>query len=295
MRCSLILLLQFSIFCLLSDALASSERVLETRSPINVPSKTYRKTAENHHYAYKINKKNQVVGRIKLPQAVRQAKGAAAVAVAKTDADHILEKQFVVDHLEKHVTGFNNLKEVHEDLTKVVNHAKNLAPISASINRGKGAVTKHALQGKAIKEKKLRNSYMIVTYPTARRVAQKVDAVYAKYNIKTTRTADSYLWEKFHDAGLVKGNMVQPAASVGNSPHVSPGTKGKGKRKASLSGSPTPKGRSGNQTSGKKALGLKTTSQRGRAGSASSSSGAGSPVRKKTRTNTGAAARKRRS
>ncbi|KAH6910492.1 hypothetical protein BKA70DRAFT_1398883 [Coprinopsis sp. MPI-PUGE-AT-0042] len=154
----------------------------------------------------------------------------------------VAEKQFIVNHLQKHVARFSNMGRTN----------------SLCYTVQKGAVTELALQGKAIKKKKLRNRYM-------------VDKVYAKHHITTTRTAEEYLRRKFVNAGPLKGKMVEPTASIGNSPQVSPGTKGKGKHKANSSGSPTPKRRS----AGKKAFGLKTTSQRGRAGGASSSSSSG--------------------
>ena len=101
MRWSLILSTFISVQCTLSlvadglvlpDLLSSSDSV-ERRSPSSAKasSKTYRKNAQDHQYAYKFDKSGGPVTREKLHHDIRKAYGGEVLKIPKIDAGVFLQ------------------------------------------------------------------------------------------------------------------------------------------------------------------------------------------------------------
>lgn len=221
----------------MSHAFPIYDADLEVRAKgISVGSKTYRKSSQSHHYAYKLDPNTDTVSRKRISAKDRIKLGSKAIAVPKTDADHILEKQMVTKHLAKYgpagQKSINNLPQaVQTKVRNIVNAPGNLAPISSSINRSKGGKTKAAIEGKANKPNKATESYMAVTYPTARRVAKQIDKVYKDHGIKTSQSVDKTLRNSYRAAGILKQGQKTPSASPGSSRPTTPVASGS-KRKA---------------------------------------------------------------
>jgi len=229
MRWSLVFVAQALFFSALSHAFDTSSPGLfaRTRSPIHVASKTYRKSSQQHHYAYKVDANAGSVSRVKLANNQRAALGAKAIVVPKTDADHILEKQLVTKHLAKHgPAGQKSLDKLPAAaqlaVKNIVNAPGNLAPIPAGINRSKGQKVKGGIAGGSTKDNKLTQSYMAVTYPTARRVAKQIDKVYKENGVKTSQSVAKTLKNTYQAAGIIKKGQRSPASSTGPTPQGSP-------------------------------------------------------------------------
>ena len=229
MRWSLVFVAQALIFSALSHAFSASdpELLARARGVLNVGSKTYRKSSEQHHYAYKVDANAESVKRVRISGAARKAVGKAAIMVPKTDADHILEKQLVTKHLAKHgPAGQKTLgslpKGAQDAVRKIVNAPGNLAPIPAGINRSKGQKVKNGIAGNANRQNKLTQNYMAVTYPTARRVAKQIDKVYKDNGVKTSQSVAKTLKQTYQAAGILKKGQKSPASSRGPTPPGSP-------------------------------------------------------------------------
>jgi hypothetical protein len=145
-----------------------------------VPSKTYRKSSQEHDYAYKFDM-NGGVTREKLKKSERLPKNQKTLLIPKTDADHVFEHQILNQHLEDHNIKFDDLHpKLQEKVKGIINGPKNMAPVPAGVNRGKGQVIKQGLKGKAIAPKKDRDEYTKVSYGTAAKTAKALDRALKK-------------------------------------------------------------------------------------------------------------------
>jgi hypothetical protein len=180
MRWSLILS-TITVLSTLSVALVipSSPVDLERRAGgAKASSKTYRKNAEGHDYAYKFDHTGAVT-REKLKAADRPANGKKMLKIPKTDADHVFEHQMLNNHLAKHNLQYDKLHpKLQHEVKGIINRPQNMAPVPAGVNRGKGQVIKNGLKGKALKPNKSRDQYTLLSYSTARKTAKDLDKAF---------------------------------------------------------------------------------------------------------------------
>jgi hypothetical protein len=181
MRWSLILSISLTVLSTLSVALVipSSSVDLERRAGgAKTSSKTYRKNSEEHDYAYKFDQSGAVT-REKLKPADRPANGKKMLMIPKTDADHVFEHQMLNNHLAKHNLQYDKLDpKLKGEVKGILNGPHNMAPVPAGVNRGKGQVVKHGLEGKALKPNKSRDEYTLQSYGTAKKTAKKLDKAF---------------------------------------------------------------------------------------------------------------------
>jgi len=180
MRWSLILSTSLTVLSTFSAALVipSTESLERRGNGAKASSKTYRKNSEGHDYAYKFDQTGGV-SRQKLPKADRPANGKKVIMIPKTDADHVFEHQMLNNHLAKHNLKYNDLHpKLKGDVKTILNNPKNMAPVPSKVNRGKGQVIKHGLEGKALKPNKSRDQYTLLSYKSARGTAKKLDKAF---------------------------------------------------------------------------------------------------------------------
>jgi len=146
-------------------------------------SKAYRKNSEAHNYAYKFDQTGGV-SRERLSKADRPANGKAMIMIPKTDADHVFEHQMLNSHLAKHNLKYDDLHpDLKKDVKAILNDPKNMAPVPARVNRGKGQLIKHGLAGKALKPNKSRDQYTLLSYNSAKKTAKKLDKAFKKNGV----------------------------------------------------------------------------------------------------------------
>jgi len=198
-----------------------------------VSSKTYRKNAQEHAYAYKFDQTGGVT-REKIPKSERVAKNQKTLKIPGTQADHVFEHQMLNNHLAK-----NNLKfdDLHPDLQKkvkgIINGPKNMAAVPGKVNQGKGQLEKNAMpkDGKAIAPKKDRDEYTKLSYGTAKKTAKSLDKAFkdAGHDFGD-KTFHSTLRNTMNNAKILKPGEPSPASSKSGSSAGS--TKGTPKRPA---------------------------------------------------------------
>jgi len=234
MRWSLILSTFIAAQSALSFAsvLPSSVQLQRRAGGAKVSSKTYRKASEDSKYAYKFDKTGGVT-REKLKPADRLPKNQKTLMIPKTDADHVFEHQMLDNYLGKHGLKFDNL---HPDLQKkvkgIINGAGNMAPVPASVNRGKGQVVKQGMKGKALAPKKDRDDYTKLSYGTARKTAKQLDQAFKDANHNFGKdTLHRTLRNTMEKAKIMKPGESSPASSKASSAGSTAGsTKGTPKR-----------------------------------------------------------------
>jgi len=99
------------------------------------------------------------------------------------------------------------------DVKKIMNGPKNMAPIPAGINRGKGQLIKHGMVGKSISPKKGRDDYALVSYVGARRTAQKLDKAFKKHYNFGAKTFYTELRKTMNNAKILKPGEPSPRGS----------------------------------------------------------------------------------
>jgi hypothetical protein len=237
----------------------SSWDELERREPpasnsVKASSKVYRQNALRHPHAYFVKKDGTI-------QQHRHIKVPRRAIPAKWDADHAFETQIYNKVLKDKGLNHKNLPpELREQAKRIMNDPRNMVLIPAGINRGKGSMIKHALRGKAITPKAARNQYTLLTYPTQKKTARKLDKAF-KFDPKRGFTAA--VRKTLRDAKILKLNQPSPATSRSTSRSSSrsrssspppkkrgtqPMTRGRTmaqQRSPSRSRSPPPKKRSG--------------------------------------------------
>jgi len=183
MRWSLILSTSLTVLSTLSVALviplSESSVDLERRAGgAKASSKTYRKNSESHDYAYKFDQTGGVT-REKLKPSERQANGQKMIKIPKTDADHVFEHQMLQNHLKKQGLQYDKLDpKLKTEVKGILNDPKNMAPVPAKVNRGKGQTIKQGMEGKALKPNKSRDQYTLLSYKSARGTAKKLDKAF---------------------------------------------------------------------------------------------------------------------
>jgi len=187
---------------------------LERRVNAKTSSKTYRKNSENHDYAYKFDQSGAVT-REKLKSADRPANGKKMLMIPKTDADHVFEHQMLNNHLAKHNLQYDKLDPKLQDKVKgILNGPHNMAPVPAGVNRGKGQVVKHGLDGKALKPNKSRDQYTLLSYGTAKKTAKELDSTFkaAGHDFKGN-TFHKTLRNTMNNAKIMHPNDPSPKSS----------------------------------------------------------------------------------
>jgi hypothetical protein len=136
--------------------------------------------AQEHRHSYNFDQPDSVTLE-KLDRDKRLAHGKEALAIPHTDADHVFEVQMFNKHLEKHNLEFENLHpKLKKKVIAILNGPGNMAPVPASVNRGKGQLIKQGMKGNAISPKEPRNAYTLLSYPTAKKVAYSLDRAFKK-------------------------------------------------------------------------------------------------------------------
>jgi len=170
MRWSLILSTSLTVLSTLSIALViPSESSIDLERRAGGAKSSYRKNSENHDYAYKFDQSGAVT-REKLKSSDRSINGKK---IPNTDADHVFEHQMLDNHLKKHGLHYRGLLSELQDKEHILNGSPNMVPVPARVNRGKGQVIKHGLEGKAFKPNESRDKYTLLSYGTAKKTAKK--------------------------------------------------------------------------------------------------------------------------
>jgi len=225
MRWSLILSTSVFVLSTLSVALVipSSFVDLERRTKgAKTSSKVYRQNSQNHDYAYKFDNTGAVT-REKLKPEDRPANGKKMLMIPKTDADHVFEHQMLSNHLAQHKLKYENLDPKLQDKVKgILNGPHNMAPVPAGVNRGKGQVIKHGLDGKPLKPNKSRDQYTLLSYKTARKTADSLDQAFKDHGHDfKDKTFHNTLRTTMNNAKIMKPSDPSPQDSSSSDRHSS--------------------------------------------------------------------------
>ncbi|KDR81089.1 hypothetical protein GALMADRAFT_153434 [Galerina marginata CBS 339.88] len=103
---------------------------------------------------------------------------------------------------------------LQETARKIMNGPKNVAPISAGINRSKGQLIKYGMRGKAIRPNKGRDAYTLVSYAAARMTAGKLDRAFKAHNYDFKQgTFHAALRQTMNTAKILKPGDPSPRGS----------------------------------------------------------------------------------
>ncbi|PPR03019.1 hypothetical protein CVT26_004546 [Gymnopilus dilepis] len=182
---------------------------------LKIPSKLYRVSAEEHKYVYRFPSTGHVI-RDQVEKKRRQSDGKRLLK--KSDADHIFDLSLHKARPNPSTLHFfrNLPPALHKEIRTIMNRPHNVALIPAHINRGKGQVVKHALNGKHITPKKARDDYTRISYSSAKRTARLLDEAFRKHKHPTELRKN--LAFAMRDAKIFLHEEKSPATSASTSP-----------------------------------------------------------------------------